>query len=884
MRFLLAFFLLLTGWGAVAQVYTLQGRVMDEHSRSLPDATVLVLLPRDSIVVAHAVTNEAGVFTLKATLQGYYILKISSLGYVRHMKSVPLHSTVRVIDLGSIMLRPATIGLTDVIVKGSRPVVVKQDTIEYNADSFAPPPNANVEHLLKLLPGVELTPEGTVQAQGQIVTRLFVDGKELYGSNLQTAIRSLPADAINKLQLVERKSQEARFSGVDDGQREKVINVILKDERHHMGYGKVSVAGGTHGNYAALGNFNKLHDDNLLTFTAATNNVNGLDLVADAGGGTTRPSGTTGQHGRVATSTGGISGYRQLSDATYLNASYLFKQAATDITSTLARQNFLPSGTSRYNENNQQTNTNNLHMAETTLENAGKLNTFRLTTSLDYLDSRSNTTSQRASYATTGTLVNVGELNTQTHNTNLDLSASSFFGHRFGKSRRRFTNTNVFGATTSDADGFSHSFTRFSDGMREDTQLQQLQTNRNLNLSVGFSYREPLGKAQYLEARYTAAHHRAQSNLEIFTLPNGQPQLDPNQSRQTESEFMYQLVGLTYRLNKNNLSVGLGVNAQDAVLTGKSQAFVDIPQQHYQTLLPNGTLTAQFTQSTRLNVNYSTSIHPPTISQIQPLVLRYDPLNLYLSNANLRPEYQYQGQITFSTAHAKSSFFLNVNLDLSSTSNAIIAAVSLNPQLVRTVQYVNVPENQSAGISLTLTLPLKKLNSRLELSPFVRRSRSYTLLNSVSSTISQQVQGGSVSYTYRFSQAIDFNLRSSLNVTDTRYELTVSQNRTLVNATHSADVVLRLAKRFFLASQLRYTQLSDNTGFNQIVPIIDASASGLIGRNRRGTITLAAFNMLNRQTGATQSATLNSIDRITQNSLGGFYSCGFSYTINKGAQ
>jgi hypothetical protein len=188
--------------------------------------------------------------------------------------------------------------------------VIRGDTVEYNAGSFGAQPNANLEQLLKRLPGLEVAPNGNVSVQGETLTRIFVDGKEVFGGNLQMATKNLPADAIDKVQVVDGRSEEARFSGVDDGRREKIINVTLKEDRRNMGFGKVTAGAGTDQRYAAQGNYNRLNGGNLLSVMGSSNNVNNLDLTGNApgngrGGGS---RGGQGPAGLLTTHSGGATG------------------------------------------------------------------------------------------------------------------------------------------------------------------------------------------------------------------------------------------------------------------------------------------------------------------------------------------------------------------------------------------------------------------------------------------------------------------------------------------------------------------------------------------------------------------------------------------------
>jgi hypothetical protein len=285
MKQLLIFLWVLAGPAVFAQGPPLRGRVADPQQGGLPAASVQLLQPRDSSAVLSTLTDAQGGFGFAAVGEGPYLLKVTFVGYAPHLRPVAVPAGTDTLDLGTVELRPVAIQLDEVTITGDRePVTIRGDTLEYNAGSFGTQPNANLEQLLKRLPGMEVGADGNVSVQGENLTRIFVDGKEVFGGNLQMATKNLPADAIDKVQVVEGRSEESRFSGIDDGRREKVINVTLKEDRRNMGFGKATAGAGTDRRYAAQGNYNRLDGGNLLSVMGSSNNVNNLDLTGNAAG------------------------------------------------------------------------------------------------------------------------------------------------------------------------------------------------------------------------------------------------------------------------------------------------------------------------------------------------------------------------------------------------------------------------------------------------------------------------------------------------------------------------------------------------------------------------------------------------------------------------
>jgi len=261
-------------WG---QKFSIKGQVTDTLLSALPSSTVMLLSSKDSSLVNFGVSDLKGFFEIKNVSKGEYLLKITFVGYANYMKrlATPTDATVSVIDVGRIKMVPLTRQLDEVVVKGEKnPVTVKKDTIEFNAGSFKTKTNATVEDLLKVMPGMEVETDGTVKAQGEQVQRVTVDGREFFGRDPKLATRNLPADAIDKVQVFDRKSDNAQFTGIDDGQREKTINLELKEEKRNGAFGNLMAGVGTDDRYKATGNVSRFGKGKQISFLGMGNNVN----------------------------------------------------------------------------------------------------------------------------------------------------------------------------------------------------------------------------------------------------------------------------------------------------------------------------------------------------------------------------------------------------------------------------------------------------------------------------------------------------------------------------------------------------------------------------------------------------------------------------------
>jgi outer membrane receptor protein involved in Fe transport len=357
---------------------------------------------------------------------------------------------------------------------------------------------------------------------------------------------------------------------------------------------------------------------------------------------------------------------------------------------------------------------------------------------------------------------------------------------------------------------------------------------------------------------------------------------NPEQSSAFGSRFGYQQAGLTYRLTRGKLNASVGAEAQFSTLTGSFGAAAEGIRRNFRNVLPNVSLNQQLDRSTRVSFVYNTNIREPAINQLQPVISRIDPLNQYLGNPGLRPEYIHQGRLSFHTLRRKSGLLLTGSLSFDYATNPITAAVTIDELQVRTTQYVNVKRRRSASVFLNLSLPVKKLNGRFNLSPYWQETQGVNLLNGEAGTVNQRAAGGHAGYMYRYKQYFDLSLRTNVAFTTSSYALNTARNQVLFNTGYTGEATVHFLKRFNATAELYYTKfVYKQASFDQAIPICNFYISAFLLKGNRGEARISAFNVLNRNVGVAQTANPNYVEQTTQNALGSFYLLSFTYNINK---
>jgi hypothetical protein len=414
------------------QRFSITGIIADTLSSPLPSSTIMLLNSKDSTLVNFGVSDAKGNFEIKNVNKGDYLLKVTFVGYMPHTQRVTAPTGGSVLELGLIKMKPLTKELESVIVLGEKaPVTVKRDTIEFNAGSFKTNANATVEDLLKKLPGVEVETDGTVRAQGEEVQRVTVDGREFFGRDPKLATRNLPADAIDKVQVFNKKSDQAVFTGIDDGQSEKTINLELKEEKRNGAFGTMMGGVGTEDRFQARASINRFSKGQQLSFLGMGNNINEQGFSIDdymnfSGGSQQMMSGGRIQlsfgsdnqsgvplnfggrpNGIMTTYGGGVNFNKDLSKKTKLSTSYFYNHIDQDIIKSLDRLNYLPTGNYTFNQKSKQQTNNDNHRVNLTLDHQiDSANSLKLTVAATYSESALKSQSESETFNVDSSLQN----------------------------------------------------------------------------------------------------------------------------------------------------------------------------------------------------------------------------------------------------------------------------------------------------------------------------------------------------------------------------------------------------------------------------------------------------------------------------------------------
>ncbi|MBI1769678.1 MAG: outer membrane beta-barrel protein [Bacteroidetes bacterium] len=909
-KFSFLFFVLIAS-AVSAQKFTIKGQLKDSVG-VLPGATIMILQQKDSSLVQFGVSNSEGKFEVKNIVQGDYLFKISFTGYSSYTKRIyPRPENGLELDLGLIQMHPKTKQLNEVIVKGEKdPVKVKRDTIEYNAPSFKVKANANVEDLLKKLPGVEVDNSGTITAQGEQVQKVMVDGREFFGQDPKLATRNLPADAVDKVQVYDKKSDQTIFSGIDDGQRQKTVNLALKEEKRHAAFGNDLVGGGHDltgaggsGRFQASASINRFDKGNQLSFLGMGNDVNQQGFSfgdyanfngASTGGGQFQQQNTGLQNGIVTNYAGGVNTNRAINnDNTKINANYFYNRMDQNLATTTHRINYLPNDTTKSNTYNfdqfssQHSITDN-HRGTLIIDHKiDSANSVKFTANVGYTASSLTLDSQGKTMRVGNTgLQNENQRNTTSNSTNTTLTSSLLLRHRFPKKGRTVSTNLTFNYTDNNTKGTLNSTTKT---YGPDTTIYTNQRNGQSTMSptygVTLSYTEPLGGRKYLEANYNFTTDINKVDKEVYNSDNNT--LNTQLTNKYNSNYLYNRPGLNFRINREKFNFSLGAAFQDTRLYGNLILKNQIIDREFQAILPAAHFNYDFSQFTRFRFDYTTNMQEPTVQQLQPIIDNSDPLNKTVGNPQLSPAYAHQIRSHFTFFNPAN--FMNVFAFITGnyTNNAITSLQATDSVLARTTKPINVHNSMSLNGNFNVGVPVKKLKSRFNIGPSYSASKSINVQqdyknNIYENNVLQQTIGGRAGYNYSLGDILIVDLSMNLSHQESKYSFSTQQNQTYFNKTYSAEVNVNFLKNYSFNSETDYfIYTSTTTGFRQTIPLWKMSVSRFLLKNKTGELKLTVNNILNYGVSITQTATSNYLQQVTNNNLGRYFMISFTYALNR---
>jgi hypothetical protein len=857
-----------------AQNFAIDGKLRDENYAPLEAATLVLLSKKDTLPISGCKSDSVGYFQLTSIPEGDYWLLVSYLGYVPLRLDVPIKGQPRTLHMGTLPLKCDAKMLGEVrIVAEATPVIVRNDTIFYHAASFQTRPNAAVLELLKKMPGIEISADGKITAQGKPVENILVDGKKFFGEDPATSTRVLPADAIETVEIYDESSKKADFTGIEDQNKEKTINLILKEDRKKGWFGEAFAgAGGSKESdkrYDVSLNLNRFAPNRQRSVLGSLNNTGGN------------------QNGFQKTQSLGANLNQTLKETTQINGSVGWNNSQQNAQQITSRQVFLPSGNLNSNEKTQQEqHSQDINGDFGLFSTPDTLTIINFRGSGRYNNAKGEDQSSNKTLNQDGLALNAA----QRRNKNTSLSNGGdvdfLYGRRAKNSKRNFTISTNLGLNNNKSDNqvFSENSFFGADSLvaRLDTVFQLAkQENTSSQAAFNASIGEPIGKNNMFQADYSFSFYDNKAKLSTFDLNKGNERRNDSLSNTFLNRSTQQRIGLQTQVKSGKWTNNLTLNAQITNLKGSNGAQPDAAlARTFWRILPSVSASRNFGESASLNLDYRTDLSTPDLSQLQAVPDRRDPLNIREGNPNLKPELGHHFATNYNTYNPKNfrSLFASINADYSQ--DRIIETISVDPSFVRRYRPQNMQGELRLGSSLSVGLPIKKWKSTFNLGINGSFSRGQAFLNDRQNWMQNGIFSQSVGWGFSPTSWFNHNLNASFTQNNLRYSVDKNLNQAFLDQSYNSSLSLILPKRWDLSSDFNLNISQGRAeGFNLTVPVWNMSLAKRLLSGDRLEISIAVNDLLNRNVTIQRNTNLNFVEDVQSNILSRYFFFKIRYTM-----
>ena len=923
--------LLLATLSAFAQTkrVTVSGRVVEDTGEPAVQATVQLLSLPDSTFTTGIASNEKGYFSLPRVKAGKYVLKVSYIGFKNKLIPLQLTASAPNKNVGTVKLETDAIMLAEAVVVAEAPQVqIVEDTVAFNSSAYRTPEGAMLEELVKKLPGAEVDDDGNVKINGKEISKIMVDGKEFFGGDVQTGLKNLPVDMIEKLKTYDKKSDLARITGIDDGEEETVLDLTVKKGMNQGWFGNVDVAGGTEKRYMGRAMVNYFYDKTQVSLIAGANNVNDQGFSAGGGGPRWRRN-----NGLTAKKMIGIN-FATQTDKIELGGSARYNYSDGDIASVGSTENFLTSGNSYSNSNTLSRNRNKRFSADFRMEwrpdtmtniifrpdfSYGKTDNLSSSESGTFNDDPYNLVENPNDYLNLDNLaqndplreVRVNAINSGTLNDNKDITANATLqvNRKLNSKGRNITFRGRFSYGDSESNQFTESMTNYfllQNYLGGDSVLirnQYINTpTKDYNYRLQLTYSEPIARATFLQFSYQFQYKYSESDKSTFdlqpfsgwglgaALPDGYEENEID-SLGKYAEYRYYnhdaSVALRFIREKYQLSAGMSFQPQHTILSYKRGDYMIDTTRNVFNFAPNIDFRYRFSKVSQLRFTYRGRSSQPSMENLLPIVDNSNPQNIRIGNPGLKPAFTHTMRFFYNTYDADKQRGIIAHANFSATQNSISNSRIYNEATggwTTTLKNINGNWNAFGMFGFNTALKNKKFTiNTFSNASYVNnvayltdsQTRVENKNTTTNLTLNERLNG-----TYR-NDWFEFGLNGTLSYSIEKDKLTPDNNQQPYTFSYGATTTVSMPWSMSLstniANQSRRGYRDASMNRNELIWNAQLSQTFLKGA---ATISFEMYDILRQQSNITRSLTADGRSVYEYNGVNSYCMLHFIYRLN----
>ena len=862
-----------------AQTSTIKGKITDAQDNSdVLGAGVMFKNTKDTLQKKGATSNFKGDFSFSDMRYGEYELSVKYLGY--KVFKMPVSITQLITNLGTLKLVPDSSSIGEVeILAHIIPMKQNGDTIEYNANVFQTDPDAELEDLLSRLPGVTL--DNGIKAQGEDIQQILVDNRPYFGGDLDAALKNIPAETIDKIQVYYKPSDQSKFTGFDDGKSIKVINIITKPDKRNGEFGKAS------GGYATSGLHNASTDVNLFDANRRISAIGSSTYT------------TSGQGGVSNTNSLGVNYGDSLGKKVFLTGSYAYTNNHNSVQSTLTRAYFAASPQNEtYKESDASGSFGQNQRLDIKMEcHFDSMNMLTTTPTFGMNTTRNSSATDAGTYLD-------GEQQSITQNSSnnaanvLSGNMNILYGHCFSKKGRTIS-INLNGSVNNSTNGGNLRANDQYPGNADsiiDLDQQNYVINHGYNVSTSLNYTEPLSKNSLLQFTYSYSFNVSQSNKRTDNYDSVSrlyDQIDTPLTNGFNTVNATNKSGLAYRINEKKYSLNLDLNYKYETLAGSDVYFNTQPliKKTFNAVLPSIMFNYKFSKKSNININYQTSTSLPSLFQLQNIINNTNPLLLMTGNPELQQQYVQTISVRYGFPVSETSG-INFNLSASSINDIVASSVVTAAQdsflpggyLLHKGSQLIMPVNLNGAANarafVSYTIPVKKIEGNFSVNAGVSYVTAPGIINYIEGFTNTWTMNGSVMLSGHTKERFDYNLNYSPTYSIVKNTSTLMADNNYYIQNISGQVGWTIWKSLVLNTDLNYRIYSGlNITYNQDYALWNASIAEKFFKKKNGQLKFSVYDILNSQNNLNHTVTDLYIQNRQTNVLGRYYMLSFVYQL-----
>lgn len=899
-----------------AQDLSVFGAIINNENKSISSVSSVLLSAKDSFIVAQSRTDINGVFKLNVRDTGSYILFVSHPGFADYIEKITITSSNY--DFGKITLLSKEDILKEVIVTANAAAIrIKGDTTEFIADSFKVRDGANVEELLKKLPGFEVDRNGRITAYGETVKKVLVDGEEFFGYDPTLVTRNFEAKMIDKVQLYDKKSDQAAFTGIDDGNKTKTVNLKLKEKSKYGYFGKLDGGLGTSGFYSSQAMFNSFRgkrkfsvfgtaantgligltqsDQRSYGISRATVNDNGVVFVtANNSDGLNSWSGRYDGRGIPHAVSGGIHYHNKWNeDKVSVNGNWMFNRLNVEGKENIISQNNLPNSILITKSENEFANKIFTHGYDVEAETqTGEKSSIKITSEGSYSNKKTENNYNTETFNENRQLnYNNRTLNTQTQN---QYYGNSILWRRKMNKERRTISINISqqsSAQNSQGDFFSKAHFYSSTATIDSTQSIDQKKDNELSsktITTKIAYSEPLSNTLSLISNYSFGYNNSVSDIRTFNKQGSEYSLlDSLLSNKYILEQVINQGGAAFNFQKGKVRSQIGADIGLNNMEQKNHYTDQLLKRQFINWYPNFSFNYAFSRQRNLTFTYSGNTQMPSVSQLQPIVVNDDPLNIFIGNEQLKPAFDNDFNLMYvhydRAVKTPKVYFANAGYGF--VVNPIVIDMKTNEQGQTTYKHINNLSkyniNYFTNLQYQSAFPDKGLSFYITFN--FNGDQYSSIINDSQNTSKEHSFSINPNGGYRLkNEKLNFYLSNSFSYNTMASSINVETNN-YWSVMIRPSVTINFSKTFYLQTDAAWnwqeeTQLFPDN-FNRV--IWNATLNKSFLKNNDLTIKLYANDILNQNIGISQSVRRNYFIQNNYTTIRRYFMLSVVWKFNK---